>query len=460
MAEIDPAYWGAKTSQDQTVSRTPTGKLKMIHFLDVEVLHWQRTSHLTRLKSHNNENQQREISTPSSIKKERWLVIVCENKILFYDFLSHNSRELTKTALDSKNPVSISLLPNNPQSADLDDVLIAIGCTDGTIRLVSFSTLKTVVKLGYKSSSVTCLKSIQMSPVSTLVVSGSQEGSVYLWDPFPTVAGSVSTSLPPVSTSAKAHDGEVVSLTVGFTSLMNPALAVFSLGADRSVVCYEVAGLRVLSKFKGPNQRLPFHSIEVAEPIEALAEKSPVLLAGQTVIWGSTLNGSNFNKLIDPAILFPSTNKKAVKIYTISLHPLIKHWLLIGTNTGTVNNHPDDYIWYLGVALVHLSVPFLSPTVSLPIPRSETQTFEITSLRVNKTGLTQAKYMAVSQEGGLQSMPELIKESEISHLEGRFGVAGHRQLILSPCATKLALVQTDSNQFVIYTHISGDTWTE
>eukprot|EP00210_Caulerpa_lentillifera_P003705 g3538.t1 len=448
MAEIDPAYWGAKTSQDQSVSRTPTGKLKMIHFLDVDVLHWQRVLHLSLLRggSRTDEQTNKQISPALSIKKERWLIIVCENKILFYDLASHNSRELSKTALDSKNPVCVSILPNNPKSEDLDDVLIAIGCTDGTIRLVYFSTLKTVVKLGYKSSAVTTLMSVHVSPVSTLIVSGSQEGSVYLWDPFPAVAGSSTTSLPPVSTSAKAHDGEVVSLSIGHWSLESPTLAVFSLGADRSVVIYEVPGLRPLSRFKGPNQRLPFHSIDVAQPLEVSQERCPVLLAGQGFIWGSTLNGSNFHKLIDPAVLFPSVAKKAVKIYYISLHPLHKHWLLIGTNTGA--------------ALVHLSVPFLSPTVSLPIPQTPTQSFEITCLKTSRNALSQVKYMAVSQDSSLPSVPELVFESEIANFSNKLASNGHRQFILSPCTTKLAVVQTDTNQFMIYMNTNGDTWTE
>lgn len=156
MAEIDPAYWGAKVSQQQSVSKTPTGRLKMIHFLDVEVLYWQRIYQLSMVKGRGIEVAEKAVPGAVSLQKERylcvlsttlmqssrWLLIVCENKILFYELITHSSRELSKTALDAKNPVCISILPNNSQSEELDDVLLAVGCTDGTVRVVSFSTLK------------------------------------------------------------------------------------------------------------------------------------------------------------------------------------------------------------------------------------------------------------------------------------------------------------------------------
>ena len=50
MAEVDPAYWGTKTSQEQSVSKTPSGKLKMIEFMDVETLYWQRVSDISIIK--------------------------------------------------------------------------------------------------------------------------------------------------------------------------------------------------------------------------------------------------------------------------------------------------------------------------------------------------------------------------------------------------------------------------
>ena len=50
MAEVDPAYWGARTAQDESVSKTPSGKLKVIGFLDAEVLYWQRIAQLTMTK--------------------------------------------------------------------------------------------------------------------------------------------------------------------------------------------------------------------------------------------------------------------------------------------------------------------------------------------------------------------------------------------------------------------------
>lgn len=76
--------------------------------------------------------------------------------------------------------------------------------------------------------------SVYVSPISTLVVSGAQEGSVYAWDPFPTVAGSANASLPPVNTSAKVHDSEVLCLSFGYGTIVSATPAVFSLGITLS----------------------------------------------------------------------------------------------------------------------------------------------------------------------------------------------------------------------------------
>lgn len=72
----------------------------------------------------------------------RWLVFVCENKILFHELISHKSHELSKIALDSKNPTCVTVISSASQSSPLDDAFIAVGCSDGAIRLISFSTFK------------------------------------------------------------------------------------------------------------------------------------------------------------------------------------------------------------------------------------------------------------------------------------------------------------------------------
>ena len=174
---------------------------------------------------------------------------MCENKILFHELISHRSHELTKIALDSKNPTCIAILSGTtptPSSGSTDDTFLAIGCSDGTIRLISFTTFKvhpqafrqpvftavfvqTVVRLGYKSPPVTCLKSLHTSQTTTLLVSGSQEGTLCLWDPFPTVSAS-GASLPPITTVSKAHDGEVVSISIGFSSPHSNVSGIFTLG--------------------------------------------------------------------------------------------------------------------------------------------------------------------------------------------------------------------------------------
>lgn len=63
----------------------------------------------------------------------------------------------------------------------------------------------------------------------TLLVAGNQEGNLYAWDPFPTVAPA-GGSLPPLQTITKAHDGEILDMALGYAKPDSTTAAVFTLG--------------------------------------------------------------------------------------------------------------------------------------------------------------------------------------------------------------------------------------
>ena len=180
MAEVDPAYWGTKTSQEQSVSKTPSGKLKMIEFMDVETLYWQRVSDISIIKGISAEQIHGDVPGSTAIVQDRcvvhwpahislvychggrWLVFVCEHKILFHELISHRSHELTKITLDSKNPTCIAILSGTAPASSgssMDDTFLAIGCSDGTIRLISFTTFKVHQHVFHQpmSSSLLCM---------------------------------------------------------------------------------------------------------------------------------------------------------------------------------------------------------------------------------------------------------------------------------------------------------------
>ena len=58
-----------------------------------------------------------------------------------------------------------------------------------------------------------------------------------------------------------------------------------------------------------------------------------------------------------------------------------------------------------------------------------------------------------------QSAPETIMDREILMVSDIFGSGGHYQLDLSPDCSKLAIVRTDQNRFVIVSNTGGTSWT-
>lgn len=69
----------------------------------------------------------------------------------------------------------------------------------------------------------------------------------------------------------------------------------------------------------------------------------------------------------------------------------------------------------------------------------------------------------ISQEsvkGGRQvAVPEVIMDRQVEQIADLLGPGGHHQLSLSPDCTKLALVRTDVNRFIILSNTGAGSWT-
>ena len=92
--------------------------------------------------------------------------------------------------------------------------------------------------------------------------------------------------------------------------------------------------MRLSSKFRIPNQKIPFHSIEICHPLECTPDRCPILLGAQNMIFGTTIAGGSCLKIFDPAPSMPPAFKKAPKIYHLALHPLQKQWAFLAMNAG------------------------------------------------------------------------------------------------------------------------------
>ena len=98
--------------------------------------------------------------------------------------------------------------------------------------------------------------------------------------------------------------------------------------------------MRLSSKFRIPNQKIPFHSIEMCHPLECTPDRCPILLGAQNMIFGTTISGGSCIKIFDPAPSMPPAFKKAPKIYHLSLHPLQKQWAFLAMNAGNRRSFP------------------------------------------------------------------------------------------------------------------------
>jgi hypothetical protein len=81
----------------------------------------------------------------------RLLVVVCEQKVMLYDLNARKPYELLRTQLDNKAPTCMTFLfrggHNAPGGAPdasnlMTSPVLAIGCSDGVVRLLHLATLR------------------------------------------------------------------------------------------------------------------------------------------------------------------------------------------------------------------------------------------------------------------------------------------------------------------------------
>jgi hypothetical protein len=292
-------------------SRVASGKVRQVRFLDAEVAYWQTAAGHLMVNGSLGAPLPR-AADAHALDGTRLLVIVCDSKVVLYDLLSKKPFEVTKAQLEGRTPTSIAFLfrggPHAPGrgggAAPADGMMpspiLAVGCSDGVVRLVHLATLRVVGRLvtaaGQKTGAVTCVLTLpsqqgykaadgSMQPSAAaaasaaaagrtgasaaggggkgsaaagafeasrdLVVAADSTGALLLWDPFSHLSGSGRDVLP--SRAVSAHSGEVWSLCLApgpeDAEVTSPRL--FSCGAgDKSVAVWEPHGLREMWRAK------------------------------------------------------------------------------------------------------------------------------------------------------------------------------------------------------------------
>jgi len=294
--ERDGSFSTNASAAGYAPSRLASGKVRQVRFLDSEVAYYQTaTAHLMVNGSLGAPLPR--ASDAHALDGTRLLVVVCDNKVVLYDLLSKKPFEVTKAQLDGRTPTCVGFLfRGSKQGAAgggsggpagmMSSPLLAIGCSDGVVRLVHLATLRVVGRLvtaaGQKVGSVAALAVLpsqqgfkgadgtlqpaapaaapaaapsaaaaaEFEPARDLVVAADTNGALLLWDPFNRLAGSGRDILP--ARVVSAHSGEVWALCLapGPEDPEQTSPRLFSCGADKTVAAWDPNGLREVWRTK------------------------------------------------------------------------------------------------------------------------------------------------------------------------------------------------------------------
>eukprot|EP00803_Ostreobium_quekettii_P005430 evm.model.scf_593.4 EVM.evm.TU.scf_593.4 scf_593:26878-30565(-) len=229
LAEMDPAYFGDRSVPRDTPTRTGTGRVRVARFVDADTLYWERSRQLTMIRRIVDDSLD---SRGVGLQRgQRWIVVVCDNKVLFVELQSLRTREIPKQALEGKTPNTVEVLVSPASSSMAGEPVVAIGCTDGSVRLFSLLKLKPVGKLVHKTSTVSVLRVVYLDNASVRLVGGYSDGPLAVWDPLPPRRKDVESSAPmSPAVVAKGHESEVTDIIV-VPGMSNSGLGkVFSIG--------------------------------------------------------------------------------------------------------------------------------------------------------------------------------------------------------------------------------------
>jgi hypothetical protein len=170
--ERDGGFSTNASAADYVPSRAASGRVRQVRFLDAEVAYWQTAAAHYMVNGTLGAPPPR-ATAARALDGTRLLVAVADSKVVLYDLLSKKPFEVTKAQLDGRSPTSVAFLfrggphaPGGSGAADpagsmMASPVLAVGCSDGVVRLVHLATLRVVGRLapgaGYKASAVTAL---------------------------------------------------------------------------------------------------------------------------------------------------------------------------------------------------------------------------------------------------------------------------------------------------------------
>ncbi|GAX81639.1 hypothetical protein CEUSTIGMA_g9067.t1 [Chlamydomonas eustigma] len=326
-----------------TTSRSSTGKVRDIKFLDMEVAQVQLSAQDSLVNGLGSISPSAEhIST---LRGRRSLLIVCESKIVVLDLLTKKVEEVAKSALEGKSATCASFLflggQALPGAANGTTVMrrpaVAVGLSDGTVKILQHSSWQLIMRLvSTHKSSIQCIATFQSRGVPwEQVVVGHSYGSLASWEPFShslSQGGDMSCK-----SDCKAHDKEVVGMALMCVQeAVEGKRTLYTAGVDNRLMGWDPVTLKELSKSK-LDSKAQTTCMTLRNGRGFVASGAHTILVGTEigVLLSLHAPSGSMRLVCNLAGLLPQGQKKAPKIYWVAAHPLRPQFTAVGINTGT-----------------------------------------------------------------------------------------------------------------------------
>eukprot|EP00743_Colponemidia_sp_Colp-15_P008752 GILK01009540.1.p1 GENE.GILK01009540.1~~GILK01009540.1.p1 ORF type:complete len:1082 (+),score=147.92 GILK01009540.1:36-3248(+) len=320
----DPSGEAANTKLEKL------GTVNALRFVDADVIRWQYGGSIPIR------------SSAAKACPHHWVVVALQNRVLFFDYVSTATRTISLPMMDYKFPMAVEMVcwP-----------YLAIGGSDGLVRVWDCESWRTFAVLGHGGTghlkSISCLTSF-MFPVmhSPLVLSGSVDGSICVWDIFDETAPQRLDRLGPNRTQPlPAFDGSVTAISVNMATRN-----IVCLGNDKTIAIWAADSYRELIRFKNvrDHQKAAFNSLSVLlhpghlNDMTLLTSKSSVLVAAPLTATGGAVRADRNGDMVlqkqdvfDLRQFLVGVSKNYhLKMYCLKPHPLDNSLLCLGTNHG------------------------------------------------------------------------------------------------------------------------------
>eukprot|EP00200_Dunaliella_tertiolecta_P012552 CAMPEP_0202375576 /NCGR_PEP_ID=MMETSP1127-20130417/6232_1 /ASSEMBLY_ACC=CAM_ASM_000462 /TAXON_ID=3047 /ORGANISM="Dunaliella tertiolecta, Strain CCMP1320" /LENGTH=1080 /DNA_ID=CAMNT_0048973105 /DNA_START=121 /DNA_END=3360 /DNA_ORIENTATION=- len=418
----DPLHAVNPSVPTSSTSRSATGKVREVRFFDQDVAQ----AHLTaqHLYSTGPCRPAPNIQDAAKLGARRLLVVVCDLKVLLYELGSKHVREVPKAVLEGKSAQCCAfLLLGGKASSSQDSPLLpcpvlALGCTDGIVRMFSLSTLKPVGRLAgaHKSPVVSMAVMGMRGGVDESVLVAHEGGNVQRFAPSNALyramasGGADVRDVAPIRVSVKAHKDNIQSMAVMATAESpeaTPGRIVVTCGADKQLVGFGPGTMQELYRIKMPSK----------ESCLAFCPRGMTSSGTHTLFLGTDNGAVMFVHLESRSIRLavdlndlptvpgnPSSKRPQLAVNCIAVHPLQPHLFAVAATSGSYVLQFKE----TAPPMPYVALPLLSPVQALASPTAGIEGAEVTYVVAVGDEVHCVTVSATQQEVPLLDEPEQI----------------------------------------------------